>query len=370
VGSIEFDVNKLTALELQIPEGVQLPSSSTVNKVPPFPPQQLMFLFSADDWEEFLLEWGSFQKNEYELVTRLGGANDMGVDVACFRSKNGFLGEWDNYQCKHYGPPITPQVAIPEIGKILWHIFEGHLTEPKNYYFFAPKDCGPSLKKLLLNAIDLKKKLFDDWDKWCSTSITKTEKILLEGNFRAFVENFDFTIFKYKPKLDVIEEHRKTPYFAGRFGGGLPDRPISKLPPVNPSGAETRYLEQLMEAYSDHEKLQVKNENLGKYPKLEKHFHRQREAFYHAESLQSFARDSVPEGTYEELQEEVYQGVVDIEESSHADGFQRVKEVMGTAAILGLSANGLIQVVKVQDRHGICHQLANEDRLTWRKDDE
>ena len=116
-------------------------------------PKQHLLLLSADEWEEFIEEWGGGQKSEYQLVTGLGGANDFGIDVACFRTDKGFLGEWDNFQCKYYkGDPLAPGTAIPEIGKLLWHIYKNNITAPSTYYFFAPKDCGPSLKKLLLNS--------------------------------------------------------------------------------------------------------------------------------------------------------------------------------------------------------------------------
>jgi hypothetical protein len=100
---------------------------------------------------------------------------------------------------------------------------------------------------------------------------------------------------------------------------------------------------------------------------LIKHYHRQREYFYHAESLRNFARDTVPSGTFEDLQDEVHSGVVEVESAPHPDGLVRMNAVTQAAAQLPLSANGLINVTKVQDKRGICHQLANEDRLTWKK---
>jgi hypothetical protein len=100
---------------------------------------------------------------------------------------------------------------------------------------------------------------------------------------------------------------------------------------------------------------------------LIEHYHRQREYFYHAESLRNFARDTVPSGTFEDLQDEVHAAVVEVESASHADGLVRMNAVTQAAAQLPLSANGLISVTKVQDKRGICHQLANEDRLTWKK---
>jgi hypothetical protein len=100
---------------------------------------------------------------------------------------------------------------------------------------------------------------------------------------------------------------------------------------------------------------------------LARHYHRQRETFYHAEALRNFARDTVPPGTFEELQGEVHAGVVDVSDASHADALLRLNAVTQAAAQLPLTANGLISVTKVQDKKGICHQLANEDKLKWKK---
>lgn len=363
-----FTPTELQGMELKSPENTNALTASKVNRTTPFPPQQLILLFSPNEWEVFISEWAYYQKEKYHSATKFGGSKDFGIDVACFTTKNGFLGPWDNYQCKHYKKAaLAPSDAIPEIGKILWHIYNGRLTAPSNYYFFAPKDVGTSLKRLLLNADSLKSKVKTEWDNWCSQSITSTENIELTADFLAFVEAFDFSIFQYKSHLEVIEEHRQTPYFIERFGGGLQDRPESRKPPVSPDRVENRYLEQLYEAYSDNLSTVVMPTNIDEYPKLSDHLNRSRETFYEAESLKAFARDSVPQGTFEKLQDQVFYGVKDVEEETHADGLKRVKEVVKTAASLNVNANGLIDVVEVKDLHGICHQLANEDRLIWNK---
>lgn len=329
-------------------------------------PEQHIFLYSADEWEVFLKEWAQYQKDQYHKVAKLGGANDYGVDIAGFKTDKGFEGTWDNYQCKYYtGNSLMPGTAIPEIGKILWNVHSGNISMPKKYYFFAPKDCGPSLQKLLLTPKKLKEKLFEEWTNWCSTSITTTAAIELTGEFLRFVESIDFSMFEYKPTSEVIEEHRNTPFHYTRFGGGLPDRPASEKPPEMPLEKESRYITQLYEAYSDKEGSDIDAQNLPANAALARHFGRQREAFFHAESLEAFARDTVPHGTFSSLQDEVYSGVIDVSEGEHNNGFERVKAVTQTANSISLSANGLIQVTKLQDRQGICHQLANTDRLTW-----
>jgi hypothetical protein len=89
--------------------------------------------------------------------------------------------------------------------------------------------------------------------------------------------------------------------------------------------------------------------------------------FYHAESLRVFARDSVPPGTFESFQEEIYTGVVDTHDATFPDGYARAVAVTKAARQMQITSNALITRAKLQDRDGICHQLANEDRLRWTK---
>ena len=365
---IDIDLDKF---EIKNPKCAVEVTSARVFSGKLVPPKQHIFLYSADEWETFLEEWAQFQKTRYHKVVNLGGANDFGIDVAGFYSDKGFNGEWDNFQCKYYkDEPLIPSIAIPEIAKIIWHAHEGNITLPQKYFFFAPKDCGPSLRKLLLDADKLKAKLKLEWDNWCAETITSKKKISLEGEFLKFVENVDYSCFQYKPTGEVIEEHRSTPFFYQRFGGGLPDRPPSDIPPEVPLGHESRYISQLFEAYSDKENINISGRNIADYSKLTNHLGRQREAFFYAESLKAFARDTVPHGTFSSLQEEIYSGVIDVCDDHHPDGFERLKAVSRAADTISLNANGLIQVTKVQDRRGICHQLANVDRLRWITNDE
>ena len=90
-----------------------------------------------------------------------------------------------------------------------------------------------------------------------------------------------------------------------------------------------------------------------------------RERFYHAESLRNFARDTVPEGTFDALKDEVYHGVVDVCEGAHPTGFERMRATVTQAAQVAVTSNPLAPATKAQDRQGICHQLANDDRLIW-----
>lgn len=353
----------------ELAEPAQPPANSAkvqYGKVIP-PPQQIL-IYSPDEWEAFIQEWATGKKSSYIRVVRLSGATDMGIDVAGLTEASGFSGIWDNFQCKHYSSALTPSDALPEIGKMLWHSFQKEFSPPRVYHFMAPKGCGISLQKLLLKPTALKERLFEKWDDWCAGKITSTQTIKLEGAFLAYCEKYDYSSFTYKNPLEIIDEHRLTPYFPARFGGGLAARPAPGAPPTVPADDESRYLHHLFEAYGDNKKtVLAKVGDLAPWPDLTSHYHRQRESFYQAESLRNFARDTVPPGTFESLQDEVHAGVVDIAEAVHLDGFARLTAVTHTATILPLTENGLISVVKIQDRRGICHQLANVDRLLWKK---
>lgn len=365
-----FDITTLKSIELSSPASDSIENFVSSNRVKTgkiIAPRQHLLLISADEWEVFISEWGSYQKDIYQLVTQMGGANDYGIDVACFKSDQGFNGAWDNYQCKYYkGDPLAISTAIPEIGKIIWHIYNERITIPENYYFFAPKDCSPSLKKLLLDSKKLKEKIVNSWEKSCSGKISK-DKIILEGGFKNFLCNFNFSIFKYKPVDQVIEEYRNTPFFSLRFGGGLKDRPEPDLPPEKIEGKESNYTKNLFEAYADYKKTPSETFRIDEHSDLSAHFTRQREAFYSAESLRSFARDTVPPGVYKALQKDMLDGIIDIVEDDWNSGYKRVKEVLKESKKIPIEANGLFEVVRVSDRYGICHQLSNDLKISWIK---
>jgi hypothetical protein len=331
------------------------------------PPQQQLLLYSPEQWEEFVQEWAHYcLKSKYTQVQRHSGAGDRGVDVAAFTDNKKLAGVWDNYQCKHYDHALYPTDAWPEVGKMLWYSFKGKFRPPRRYYFVAPRGVGTSLGNYIGNATELEAALKDNWDKACRKKITDTEEIPLEGEFLKYVDAFDFTIFEAKTGLQLIEEHKSSALHAERFGGGLPPRPSPDAPPDEISDHESRYVAELFKAYADHMSAPITDfDGLKAHSKLRDHFNRQRVAFYHAESLRLFARDSVPSGTFESLQEDIYAGVIDTHDAKFPDGYERVCAVTKAARDMQITANALITRAKPQDRDGICHQLANEDRFKW-----
>ncbi|AZF12898.1 hypothetical protein C4J93_4738 [Pseudomonas sp. R2-37-08W] len=332
----------------------------------PLPKPLRVRSFSPDEWEEFVEEWASSLESEYAKVRRFGGSGDLGVDIAGICSQDGFKGPWDNYQCKRYDHPLRPSDIWVEIGKIIYYSFKGKYIPPRKHYFVGSQDIGTTLEQLLNDPAELQFKTEDNWEKYCKTGITSTMETRLSGELFDYFHKFDFTIFSSKSIVELINDHSYTHYHAVRFGGGLPFRPDSLKPPAIPSGTESRYIRQILDAYAHHLSTKICNEaDLEPFSALKRDYLRQRERFYHAESLRNFSRDTVPEGTFSALQDEIFYGVVDVCEDNHADGFARMKATITHSSSIAASANPLASAFKTQDRQGICHQLANDDRLTW-----
>lgn len=336
----------------------------------PIPKSRRIELFSSDAWEEFTEEWASSQKADYAKIVRFAGAGDTGLDVVGFIVDDTFASGWDNFQCKHYDAPLTISRVAVEIGKVIYYSFRGEYPPPRKYYFVAPKGTGTSLEKLIAAPEKLKAEVRTHWAKRCESVITSTQKIPLSGNFAIFFESFNFSIFSSKSVVELIEGHTKTTFHAVRFGGGLAPRPSPGNPPATIADIESRYVRQLLDAYEKQSGvLYADVAALGGSP-LEQNFRRQRERFYHAEALRNFSRETVPEGTFDQLQDEIFHGVIDTCDASHENGFARMTAAVAQAATISLTANALASVTKTQDKQGICHQLANVDRLVWVKEHE
>lgn len=350
-------------------QGKTLTTAALLQSGPPIDPLTRVILYDDKEWEKFIDEWVSGSlKSQYVDVQRMSGANDKGIDIAAFGDDQALLGVWDNYQCKHYAHPLRPSDVWPEFGKILWYSFNKVYVAPRRYYFVAPRNSGTTLAQLLLNKVALKDAVIANWDKNIRTAITKYGPVELTDEFADYVTQFDFGIFRPASIRSIIEQHRLSSYFIMRFGGGLPARPAPDLPPDQPDQHESRYVAQLLAAYGDHVGEPVADlDALKKWEPLSKHLRRQREAFYHAESLRVFVRDKVEPGTFESLQEEIYSAVADTHDANHPDGYQRVVAVMKVAQDLPLTAHALSLSTFTKDKHGICHQLANEDRVQWVK---
>ncbi|MGS0998995.1 ABC-three component system protein [Rhodanobacter sp. UC4451_H18] len=349
---------------LPLPAGGVAASSDVVAAGLPVPPIERLRIFSASQWEDFVLEWADSLRDQYGTVERCGGAGDMGRDIIAFDKTDPAI--WDNFQCKHYKAGLTPGDIWVELGKLVYYSFIKEYTYPRKYVFVAPQGAGTKLSNLLRKPDNLKSQLIENWDKRCKAEITSTADIELDPDLRAYLDALDFSIFQAVPPLRIIDQHAKTRWYAARFGGGLPARPKLAPPPATITDDEVTYVRSLLDAYGDHLKCAVPTvADLEAHDDAREHFNDARLEFYSAEALRAFSRDILPPGAFEELQEELHGGIKDEMRGEHSDGFRRVLAVVKTAKLLPITDHALKERLSLIDKGGICHQLANNGKVRW-----
>lgn len=322
-------------------------------------------IISNDEFEDLIREWiAGYCKKRYKSVLRAGGANDKGRDVIGFIDDDKTI--YDNFQCKHYNHPLMPSDVWSEIIKLCCYSYRGDYILPRKYYFVAPQGVGGTLANYLTNPEELKEKLFENWDNNKEIGVIESS---LTAELKAFINTIDFSIITFLDPQELIEQHKTTNYYSARFGGGLLKRRLEPaLSDYDDSELSLRFIEQLFLAYSDCLKKEIKNINDLKKSKIHfDHFGRQRNSFYWAESLNQFSRDSLPDGdrSFDDLKEEIYQGVVDICLADYDDGYKRIIKTTLEASKMTIHSNALINVTKVMDKIGICHHLVNDEKLSW-----
>ncbi|WP_051416506.1 ABC-three component system protein [Asinibacterium sp. OR53] len=346
-----------------------LATSQNINFGQHILPVKRVEIFTPDEWESFIEEWLDVKKTTYKSVERLAGAGDKGRDVVA-KTADDITADhtWDCYQCKHYKNPLTPSDVWVEMGKLIYYTFKKDYSVPRKYYFTAPKGCGTKLSSLLNDPAELKKQFAAAWKDKCEENITVTEKVELNGELLAYFNTFDFSIFTKALIKDIIEEHKKHANHLTRFGGGLPPRPVidEKDIPATIQKTESTYVNQLLKAYESDCSGQFNDVTELPY-NYASHFKRARISFHHAEQLRNLYRDSLPPGTFECFQTEIYDGTVNIFEEIHSNGYAKVKAVELQASLVQISSNPLKDVSIQKDKIGICHQLCNESKYQWIK---
>lgn len=330
-------------------------------------PDQILDALNEDQYERITLQWAYYYiPNNYEKVYQLGSTGDKGRDVCAVI--DGENDKWELYQCKHYSTQLSPSKIYLEMGKLCYYTFADEYSIPVNYYFVAPKGINGDLEKLLKNPILFKEKIRENWESKCSTKITNKD-ILLEDKFLIYFNNFDFSIVDWLEPNEFIKQFKTTPFFSRWFGGGL-TKTRSKISKANPTiqDNELIYIKELFNAYADHQKSNISSiKDLETYKKYLKHFNRQRDSFYIADSLYLFSRDVLPHGntSFEDLKKDIYQLVIDIVESDFDSGLDRLKDTIQEAKKGVFDNNPLKGEISVQDKIGICHHLVNDELISW-----
>lgn len=338
----------------------------------PVQPLDRLASFSASQFERFTLEWahGYLKKKltNVDQIQQRGGSGDKGRDIVVWLAPSSANPRpWHLYQCKHYATRLGTDDAALEIGKVLYNTFIKKYRAPDEYWFVTHKGVTGPLQDLLDAPDDLRKFVIDNWAQYCEAKITSTEKILLTDELRAHIGTFDFSIFRAKQPLEIIEEHKQTPYHLTVFGAPLINRPPPPAPPSEVAPNEQVYITQLFAVIS--EALGITVTQLTDFianPQLSSLFDRSRIAFYSAEGLKELARDQMAEAQFfDSLLDDFYNGLYHTFSPAGQKGLDRLRETIKAAQQLQVGAHVLEPHTTPLDREGICHHLANSGKVEW-----
>lgn len=337
----------------------------------PVEPLARLAQFSAAEFERFTLEWATDYlaagQSAYEAQQR-GGAGDKGRDVIVWLDAPTVTPRrWILYQCKHYSSNLGVGTAAGEIGKVLHYTLIGDYSIPEEYWFVTHRGVTSNFQDLLDAPETLRKFIIDEWDKHCADEITSKTKIQLTAELKAHIEKFPFEIFRAKQPNALIAEHAQTRFHLAVFGLPLIDRPRPPAPPSSVAPGETRYVAQLYQAIGASMGESITDgQQFAHIEKLKKLFERSRITFYFAEGLKELARDQMADADFfitllDEFSDGLYHSVT----SALPPALNRLSVTIQAAQTLQLGGHVLAPHVRANDREGICHHLANEDRVDW-----
>jgi hypothetical protein len=217
---------------------------------------------------------------------------------------------------------------------------------------------------MLLNPDKFRAEVIATWNMRVAGKVVEGEKHLLAGDLAAYVQAYDFTSFTFATLDEILDDHRRTAYWASRFGG--------QLPPPNPGHApemvapeETIYVGKLLEVYSETTGLPIACvEDLSAHAAWGDDLQKQRVRFYDAEAFMATYRDQTEPGTIESFADQILDAIdpaLALASSAHG----RLSTALSVAGQV-TPASVLAAQAKIRVKQGVCHQLANADRVTWK----
>lgn len=190
------------------------------------------------------------------------------------------------------------------------------------------------------------------------------EQHVLTGKLAEYVDAHDFTSFTYATLDEILDDHRRTAYWASRLGGQLPP-PNPGQTPADVAPEETVYVGKLLEVYSETTGVEIASiDDLSAHAEWGDDLQNQRVRSYDAEAFMATYRDQTEPGTIESFADQILDAIdpaLALAGSAHRR-LSTALSVAGQAA----PASVLAAQAKIRVKQGVCHQLANADRVTWK----
>jgi Restriction endonuclease len=327
--------------------------------------------FSAGDFERFILEWADgFLPNSVagvDQVQQRGSSGDKGRDIVVWLDPSSSVPRrWCLYQCKHYDNRLGAGVAATEIGKVLYYTSKGDYRAPEQYWFVTHKGVTGDFQDLLDDPAKLRQFILDNWNKYCAKKIA-VQEIALAESLKNHIKAFDFSIFRSKQPLELINEHAQTKYHLAIFGLPLIQRPPPPQPPSEVAAEETAYVTQLYAVIAEQLGIDIKAvADFAQNQQMQRIFDRSRITFYSAEGLKELARDQMADAAFfDSLLGFFKDGLFYTYSNMGQSGLHRLSATVQAAQSLQLGAHILEPHATPNDREGICHHLANDGAIQW-----
>lgn len=387
---------------------LSMPKSSDINPLDlsgmSLTAEDILSHVSPELWER-MIRWKLLKEDPpYHEIAGPGGPGDYSVDVAAFRDEHKFSGKWEAYQGKRYNAPLGFSTVFGEIVKLV----DGHREDifsnlPAKYVFVSPQGSGSTLQnsmnkpgglekefkakmKKVIDGLDYKpgdepstavsEGVGDKKTKHRSKTIagkTYTKRQLEEISEHAGkIKVFEKVSFESKDLTYILGAEASVRYYISKHRKAIPERDPNKEIPNNLrkdiESDEKLYVQKLVDVFRELDGSCKDVASIKDNSQYRKEFSDQREYFYAAEYLRLHVRESVPEEVYERFKEDVCEGVKNTVNRSHPSGLDRLLAVQEKAIGLTLPAHSLITSrADYKERKGVCHQLADDDKLTWVK---
>jgi hypothetical protein len=325
---------------------------------------RLILALTDDELEAFVREWAEHKK-DYIEVQRFTGPGDMGRDVVGYFTAHRHEGPWDNYQCKQYGRTRPTALGLAELGKILYYSHHGEFTVPTACFFVAPRGINRNLRRYISKPSELKATILDKWDDYCARTIIEGQTIGLTSELTDHITAWDPSSVKSVSLDQILTDPAAKPVLASWFGVDPGPAPLGVVPD-DIEEHEMPYIQQLLDAYGERECSTIDKDGAQAHTTHGPHLRMQRERFFDADAFARFYRDNTMQGDIDILRHDMRHGIAEAHAADHADSLRRIDAVMIQAAAVSPSG-ALARHARVPVRQGICHHLANEGILRWRK---
>ncbi len=294
----------------------------------------------------------------------LGNAGDKGRDVEARLQTTLIADGWDLYQAKHYGQPLNPGNAYPELVKFFGHLLSKSFPVPRKYYFCAPKNVGPELHDLLANPDNLRAGLLSAWKD--GTHGLKNHQAKLTTEMEVFINEFDFNRFEECQVVDLLDWHAQDTIAHCALFGIEPERGDDPAVPANAQPHEMTYVAELIRAYAEAEGMPMDLTKVQTAEIYREHLAAAREAFYAAEGLKRFSRDIYVDDEFGKLLDMVRKGIrLKVNSPLLKTGLQRHDAAIDAAQRLTVTDSVLHTRLRGGDLPGTCHHLVNENHIRW-----